>query len=190
MSTTGTHVNSDGLLQRYGAAHRQNFTYNRPRQVLTDGVIQEIVLPFDLGLVDSTFTNGVTYTEDLDNDGVRDGFTPGDAYIPAGAYVVDAYIYMTETAAGGTAIDVGSYEEDGTAIDADGFFDATDLTVASNKLDDGVFYGGDAGVSETGPDVGVQLSATKDAFVAIDCTGTFTAGKGVVIIRYIDELAV
>ena len=181
-----TWQNDDGLEVRFGGDHSDESSRLAPRALNTMGAIKEIVLDYDLELLSDTgeFSNAIGYTTDLDNDGARDGFHPGNASIPAGAYVIAAYHYVTEAAAGGTSIVIGGYQEDGTVVDADGFF-TSQLTAA---LTDGALFGGDADNANTGADVGVQASATLDVYPAVDCTGTFTAGKGRVIIRYIDEV--
>jgi len=184
--SANTWYNDDGLLVRMGADHSAEESEYAPRSVNTMGTVKEIVLKYDLELLSDTgeFSNGIGYTTDRDNDGDRDGFNPGNASIPAGAYIVGAEMYVTEAAAGGTSIVVGTYQEDGTVIDADGIL-ASILTAA---LTDGSYRGGDADNSETGALVGAQASASVASYPAVDVTGTFTAGKGVIIIKYIDEV--
>lgn len=181
-----TWQNSDGLKVRFGGDHSAEESKLGPCSVNTMGVIKQLVLDYDLQLLsDATeYSAGRGFTTDLNNDGVRDGFNPGDAKIPAGAYVTRALMYVTEAAAGGTSIVVGGFEEDGSVVDNDGFF----TTILTAALTDGALFGGDADQGDVGADVGVQVSATLDVYPAVDVTGTFTAGKGRVIIEYIDEV--
>lgn len=178
--------NDDGLTVNFGSEHAAPEARNRPRAIASGGMMKHIVLDFDLEHLSDTneFSNGVGYTTDRDNDGARDGFHPGDASIPAGAYVTRAYLYVDEAAAGGTSIVVGGYQEDGTAVDADGFF----TTILTAALTDGALLGGDADQADTGADVGVQVSSTLAVYPAVDVTGTFTAGQGRLIIEYFDEV--
>lgn len=178
--------NDDGLTVNFGGEHAAPEARNRPRAIASGGMMKHIVLDFDLELLSDTneFSNGISYTTDIDNDGARDGFHSGDAAIPAGAYVTRAYLYLDEAAAGGTSIVVGGYQVDGTVVDADGFF----TTILTAALTDGALLGGDADQGDTGADVGVQVHATLPVYPAIDCTGTFTAGQGRLIIEYFDEV--
>jgi len=126
--------------------------------------------------VDLDATDLPTYTADLNNDGTNDGFSGRDASIPAGAYITGAYLVVTEAFAGGTSINLGFHEQDGTAIDVDGI-DAgvTVAALAANRAVncDGALVGGTVTVG------------ADDAYFRAAPTGTFTAGKGTLYIEYV-----
>jgi len=118
------------------------------------------------------------FKADLDNDGTNDGYSGEDASIPAGSYIVDAYIVVETAFAGGTSINVGFYQEDGTVIDADGVDAAvTTAALGANKAVacDGALVGGTATVG------------ANDAYLRVVPTGTFTAGKAKLFIEYIKD---
>lgn len=164
-----TWYNPDGLLVEDGRDRRRKF--NQAKQVVTAGHIQEIKIPFDLAILGT----GTTYTTDRNNDGTKDGFNTGDCFIPDQAHVLSAEVFMFDTAAaGGTAITVGTFTETGTAIDADGFVTAA---VATNAA-----MAANARLAGNGAQINTAL--TQPGYVGIVATGTFTAGKGYVLIRY------
>src|SRR6185503_8784235 len=128
---TGTAQNADGLLVKFpGQYEAGNTPYvNRLRSMPTTGPMKWYKMDFDLELI-ATATVGYPY--DLTNDGTtRDGFTTGEAYLPAGSCIVRAFVVTTEVAAGGTDFVVGTFQVAGTAIDADGILDATDGAAAN-----------------------------------------------------------
>lgn len=102
--------------------------------------------------------------------------SPLDAFIPAGSFITAAYIVVTEAAAGGTSVNFGLYQQDGTVIDADGI-DAAVATAAlgatSAVVCDGALVGGTAQVG------------SNDAYFGAAATGTYTAGKGKLVIEFI-----
>ena len=173
----GTWNNADGLYIEYGRANKGKPW--RPYSVKSFGAQKEVVFEFDLA--NEVFDAGVTYTADLNNDGTLDGFTLGDFAIPDQAIIDSCDVYMSDEAgAGGTSVAVGTFTLDGTAIDADGLLTATEGAVAALTANTKV-----AGSS------GAQLGAgvTQAAYVAMTVAGTFTAGKGRVVIRYTDVRA-
>lgn len=95
--------------------------------------------------------------------------------IVSGARIKSATLKVTEAAAGGTSINIGTYKRaDGTALDADGI-DAAILTAA---LTAGAFIDCD------GAQVGAGTGLTEDAFVNVVATGTYTAGKFTLVVHY------
>jgi len=169
-----TYKNNDGLINRFGAYHGDPARrVNRPYSPAVFGSEKELVVHFDL---EHIVAGSVSYTEDLNNDGSLNGFTKRGAFIPAGAVVRSCELYVSEAAAGGTSIVVGAYEEDGSVIDADGF-NTTILTAAITA---------GAGIEGGGADIGEAVSTSLDSFVGIAATGTFTAGKGKLVIVFVD----
>ena len=103
-----------------------------------------------------------------------------DAFIPAGSYITGASLIVTTafTSGGSATLTVGTYQQDGTAVDADGI-DATIAlaALAANKAVacDGAAVGGTATVG------------ANDVYVeAIYGTAAFTAGEAKLVIEYIE----
>jgi hypothetical protein len=183
-----TWQNPDGVSVRFGQYHSdpRNDGTNRARGLNSFGAIKQIEIDYDLTQVPA---GGTFFPADLNNDGTFDGFTEHDAVIPARAAVLRAYLVASETAAGGTNVNVGVFEKDGTAIDADGLFAAVvtaDLAVGEVTAGNGalVLHSQTLGANRTGA---VSVGA-DDAYVSLGATGTFTAGKGRIVIEYIDPL--
>jgi hypothetical protein len=166
-----TWQNNDGLEVRYGDYHadpaRQT---NKLTSVKSFGNTDEFVIDFDLQHISA---GSVSYSTDLDNDGTVDGFTTGDARIPAGSFIKSAVLVLDEAAAGGTSITVGTYQVDGTVVDADGLVDST----ATAALTDGAYIKGAGALVEA------EAHATLDTYIGIAAVGTFTAGKGKLIVE-------
>lgn len=111
---------------------------------------------------------------------VEDGFPTGpadgdEAFLPAGAYITKAFLVVQEAFAGGTSVDVGLVQPDGTSIDADGL--AAGVTTAEMQAGEAVDF--------TGVFVGGTAALTQRAAVVIAPTGTFTAGKAKIFIEYV-----
>lgn len=149
-----TWVNDDGLLVRYGL--------NQGKRNAAAGVTnstskqQELVLEVEL-----TGAARTIYSTDLNNDGTNDGFSGLDTTLPAGAVITGQRVVVLETPAGGTNYTVGTFQANGTAVDADG------IRVAAGT---------------NGALVGTQLAAAAN--VTAVTTGTYTAGKVKVIVDY------
>lgn len=166
---TNTWYNADGLLVEYGRSRKRE--KNQPKAVNTDGHIVEVKFPFDL----SVHTTGTTYTTDRNNDGTKDGFNGGDTFIPDQAHILSAEVFMFDTAgASGTAITVGTFQEDGTAIDADGLVTAANGAVANLT----------ANARVAGSGALINTGVTQKSYLGLVASGTFTAGKGYVLIKY------
>ena len=180
MASTGTVNNKDGLLvQMSGDYQKWNSPYvNRLRYINSEGPFKYYVMDFDLELVGASTTY---FPFDLNNDGTRDGFTVGEAYLPSGSMITRTYVKTTEVAAGGTDFTIGTYSVTGSAIDADGIVDATDGAIANmGTLGESFVASGDLLDSGTG-----QVGITADSWVAVTTNGTFTAGKGRLIMEVI-----
>ena len=155
-------VNDDGLTVQFGAQRTAD-------RGATSGAMSRMV-------VNITATDLPGFTTDSNNDGTNDSFDGGDPYIPAGSYITNAYLVVTTAFAGGTSINFGLNELDGTVIDADGL-DAGVATaaMAANRAVamDGALVGGTVTVG------------ADDAYVKADATGAFTAGAAKLVIEYI-----
>lgn len=132
------------------------------------------------------------YTAASVNDAVKNA-------LPAYAAVTGVYLAIEETFAGGTSLEVGTVKaSDGTAVDADGFIPAA-VGVTANLVAGNLICGRGAQVLEA-PDAagtahvdadGVYVSAatgpicTVASLVSIVAVGTFTAGRGRLVVRYI-----
>lgn len=164
--------NADGLKVDYG---RENALKTfRPYSVKTLGTKTEVVFRFDLS-DQSVFAAGTTFTTDRDNDGTKDGFNLGDFVIPDQAVIDEATIYMTDTAgAGGTSIALGTFQLDGTAIDADGLITATNGAVANLTANN----------KQAGSGALIGTGVTQDSYVGLVVVGTFTAGVGEVHLTF------
>jgi len=91
--------------------------------------------------------------------------------IPANATIVSSK-WITGTAwAGGTSLNVGLYQGDGTVIDADGLDAAITPTTAGAVIDG------------NGALVGASIGANAGE-LTVAATGTYTAGTATVIVEY------
>lgn len=181
MASTNKWVNDDGLPVTFGnywADNERPGDLNHPSNLEVYGAFKEIVLPFDFTKLTINATN---YPADLNNDGTVDGFTGEDIVIPAGAIVDSVKFYVSEAGAGGAgaAVSLGLFQADGTAIDADGLMTASAGAIANYTL---------GAVSGSGAVIGKTPSATLDAHIAfVTANASLTAGKGFVLIRYVDK---
>lgn len=182
------YTNKDGLQVKFPNYYSdpKNFV-NRPRALPSKGgLVKEIVIDYDLELLGA---NGVSYTSDLNNDGTRDGFNTGDIYLPAYSSVLRCTLVVTEAAAGGTSVTLGTFGLTGTAINAAALITATPTTgsglVANLDTVGARTYGDGALLATTAETASVGAA---DAYLALTAAGTFTAGKGRILIEYIDPL--
>lgn len=183
MAKVGTWQNPDGLTVKFADYYKnpENFV-NRPREVLAKS-IKEVVIDYDLARLGA---NGVSYTTDLNNDGVADGFNTGDCYLPAHASVLQVILVVTEAAAGGTSITLGTFQLNGTAISANSLITAIEGVLANLDTVGARVYGVGALLATTAETASVGAA---DAYLALTASGTFTAGKGRILIRYLDPVA-
>jgi hypothetical protein len=150
-----TYVNQDGLEVRFGS----DIGNRGDKAGVTTGAgkRRELVL-----LIDLEGPARTTFTADLDNDGTNEAFNSSNTPLPANVIIDQVRVIETETPAGGTDWAVGTYEEDGTVVDADGLVTA---------------------LGAAGAQVGTQT--TDVWYVAVVTTGTYTAGKLKIIVEYI-----
>lgn len=125
---------------------------------------------------------------------------PTSSSTDVGAHVLPPYaliesaLLVVETAfAGGTSYDIGLTQTDGTAIDADGIFAALPLANINAKGEShrALLRDSDGTASLTDNFAGAFLNnsgQTGSAFssnVKVTATGTFTAGKAHLYVRYL-----
>ena len=155
-----TYINQDGLEVRFGS----DIGNRGAKAGVTTGAGKRRELVLDVDLV-ALGAGGISFTADLNNDGTKDGFNPSNTPLPIGAVIDQVRIITLTTPAGGTSFAVGTYQENGTVVDADGIWT-------------------DAGAA--GAQVGaVVASATGPWYVAVDATGTYTAGRIKIVVEYI-----
>lgn len=189
-SGAGQWYNSDGLLVKFPQYQTipANFI-NKSRIMNTYGPTRQIAYYFDLTKL---ATGGIAFTTDINNDGVVDGFNAGDVYIPGGSAIVSVRGIVITPLAGGTALVFDVYEIDGsnTTITNHSIYTATAGATANWSVQgevvtpDGVLPYNSA--SYVGADA---IPTTRDAFLAIKASGTFTAGTGLIMVDYIPTAA-
>lgn len=179
MATTEIWDNDDGLVIKFGTERSKQ---PRAGEVRTAGPVHTLTMDVDF----SDLLNnapGAGFDVDSDAGGDFDSFSGMQTFIPAGSLVTRATFFaLTDWAdsAGTMDIDVGAYQKDGTAIDADGFI--------ANMLE------GVLDVGELVEGAGALVSTTiglLDAYVVIQDVGvaTLSAGTGRLVIEYIPPLA-
>ena len=175
--------NADGLKVRFAGYQGQKRTRkNVFVEVEVDGNFREFVCHYDLTLIPTTTTS---YTTDRNNDGTVDGFNSGDLFIPANSIVISADIYTLVAAAGGTEIEVGGYQEGGTVIDRDGLITAANASTANLAASQRVIGTG-ADLADANAENGV---GANNYYPGIYANGTFTAGTGKIVIRFVEPAA-
>lgn len=154
MANNVTWNNNDGLLVRFGedqgvrGVHTGSTQSNSKEQELTFRVVL-------------TGAAGTRYPDDLNNDGTVDGFSGLNGFLPAGVVPTKWVVNTIVAPAGGTSYAIGTYQANGTAIDADGIRT-------------------DAGAD--GAQIGTTLAA--NSYVTVNTTGTYTAGTLEITVQY------
>lgn len=156
-----TWTNEDGLRVNFNLESAENV----PVGVTTSGSNGKLIAEFDS-----------QNPRNMDTAGNTNGREVG---IPPNSYVKSAHLVVTEafTSAGSTTLTIGLAQDDGTAIDADGF----DATIAKTAIDavgdvvvcDGALVGG---VVRTGTNYGYVYFTTG--------SGPWTAGKAKLIVEF------
>lgn len=157
-----SYINADGLYNLTGAA--QGAVQDKGTAV--DDVRKTLVYTIDLKTVGSSFGAA--------------NIDPNDPQIPANAYIVDAYLIMSEAATSGGAatLTVGTYLANGTAVVAGGVTSASAITTID-------------AIGEVLKCAGTQVNGaltvgTAPVYVgALYGTAAFTAGKGKLVIEYV-----
>lgn len=175
--------NADGLTVKFAGYFRDPAnSINKVHDLVVRGGIKQLEIDFDLTRIPS---GTVSYTTDLNNDGTKDGFNLGDGYLPANSSVLRATVVSSDAAAGGTSFTIGTYTIAGAAIAATGLVTATEGVLANINAAGKRTFGAGSLVAAAAGTAGVGAA---DAFIGISTTGTFTAGRGRIIIEYIDPV--
>lgn len=175
-----SYTNSDGL---YVLTDEDQGEVNRSGGVTIGAVRKTLVFEVDdftqLGTNQISFWN---YQSGLaaGDAGINDP-APDAMFIPADSIILNSYIVMdaAATSGGSAVLNVGLYEKDGTAIDADGI----DAGVAVAALT------ADAVIASDGALAVASNVGADDAYVGVDYdTAAFTAGSAKIVIEYMQVL--
>lgn len=177
---SGTWKNSDNLIVKFhGQYDIANPPFvNRLRTVNNEGPLKYAIMDFDLETVGASTT---WFPFDLNNDGTNDGFSDEENYIPSGATILRVVCRTTEIAAGGTSFALGAYSITGSTLDDDGLITDTNAAIANMDHLGDVVIGTGAYVADG---AGEPNATIADMYLAIKTTGTYTAGKGQILIEY------
>jgi hypothetical protein len=162
------YTNADGLTRHYGP---QDVRDQAHQTVDVGGGVKQLV-------VDVSFDALPGFDADASGGSTPDSFSDAAARIPALSGIVSARFLVTTPFAGGTSYTVGLYTKAGAAIDADGLLTAAQLATANIDAAGDFIVGSGALVEAT---VGAA-----DAYLLMAASGTFTAGKGRLVIEYIE----
>ncbi len=159
--------------------------------------------PFAVGARESTRGNvkEIEYNFTFDNLPAWTAANALDALVPvlpAYAVIIDAVLLVTEPFAGGTALEVGTFQAvAGTVVDADGIIPAAVGVVANlNAAGEGVYGTGiqvlnslynTGGVAATGIIAVANTTGATTTVIGVVATGTFTAGRGRLVVSYLDR---
>lgn len=152
-------VNSTGSVQHYGA--RLSTTEpGYPGTTAEKTIEREIVIRFNY--------------DNLPNYSSTDASVLS---IPKGSVIVSASLQVETAFAGGTSYAVGLYDSAGNAIDADGLITDANAPVANINAQYKVVVG-------SGALVGAVSSTSADGQIVVTATGTFTAGRAKLVVKY------
>ena len=159
-------TNSDGLTQEYGKRTVEDDIRRNPSVY---GAISQVAVQLD-------YDNFPNYDEDASGGATMDSFGDKQAFVPAGSFIVNAYLVVETAFAGGTNVTIGLYNKAGTAIDADGI----DATIATAALAANMAVVCDGALVR-----GTATVGAADAYLKATFTGTYTAGKSRLVIEYV-----
>ena len=149
--------NEDGLTVRFGQDQARE----------TTGMLGKagVVGAKEQMIVELAWDNLPGPTTDLNNDGVLNGYSDQDAYIPLGAFITGAYITVESSflAAGAATLDLGFKDIAGNVLDLNGI----DAVLAIAALAD------TAGVVCDGADVAGVLNMAIDSYIYSTVTTCF-----------------
>lgn len=155
--------NADGLHVRYGTSRSE---------VMKGGEVS--------GWKSKTIEHKFTYADVADTDTAA--VNPHEAFIPAGAVITRAFLFVTTAFVGATAVlDIGVKQADGTNIDDDGILTTGIATI--DALGDVVV--GDGALVAAADLTGVRLTADAYIMTTYD-TAALTAGAGTLVVEYIE----
>lgn len=162
MSKSAYWTNDDGLVIGFGARTAED---KRGGVVRTAGAENEHVIDFGY-------------------DDLPDGSTDGSyTSIPANAVPIDAYFEVLEAFAGGTSYDIDFVDSAGSAIGTgtDKLWDAlvlADINAVGERSVSSTHGGTNSGNA-------LNVALASDGMIKVTATGSFTAGKGRLVIKYV-----
>ncbi|MGD9276926.1 MAG: hypothetical protein PVJ67_07175 [Candidatus Pacearchaeota archaeon] len=162
MSKSSEWTNDDGLVVGFGARVSEDL---RGGKVRTEGNVEEHVVEFSY-------------------DDLPDGSTDGSyLQIPANAVPIDAYLEVITGFAGGTSYDIDLVDSAGSAIGSgeDKLWDAlalADINTAGERSVSSTHGGTNSGNA-------LNVALASAGMLKVAATGTFTAGKARIVIRYV-----
>jgi hypothetical protein len=164
---TVRYTNADGLTQQYGTKDAQNHLMRSHRVA---GAVGQLVIDF-------SWDNLPGFDEGADQSATMTRFSEQQAFLPAGAWIKSATLLVQSAMTGTTGtLTIGTYQKDGTVIDADGIDAAiAQADLAANKV---VLCNGD----QVGGVNGVGANA---AYVRATTGGTVTGGEFRLVIEYV-----
>ena len=164
----GIETNSDGLTRRYGSVGHDGVGNIRATSV--GGAGGQLVIDF-------TWDNLPGFDEEAGGGTTPDSFSGLQARIPGGSYIESAYLVVKEAMTGTTGtLTIGTYEQDGTVIDADGI----DAAIAQAAL------AADRAVDCDGAQVGGTVTVgAEDAYIRAVTGGTVTGGEFRLVVNYV-----
>lgn len=147
-------VNTVGVF--YGPRTVEN---KLPSVLNTDGTVRELVIDFDFNSLPSTDATDALVLA-----------------IPANSLIESAVLTVKTAFAGGTSLAVGLSTTAGVAVDADGLITDANAPLANVNAAGKIVKG-------SGALVGVS-SGSAATQVTVTATGTFTAGKATLVVKY------
>ena len=162
MSKASEWTNDDGLVVGFGVRTSEDL---RGGQTNTAGALEEMVIEFNYDDLPTGSTDGSYGT------------------VPANAIPVDAYFETVTAFAGGTSYDIDFVDSAGSAIGTgtDKLWDAlvlADINAAGERSVSSTHGGTNSGNA-------LNVALASAGMLKVTATGTFTAGKGRIVIRYI-----
>lgn len=174
-----TYTNSDNLVVQVGrqGIYAGNVKY---QEVRNDGALSYLI-------IDWRYNSLPGFDQDTGGGTTPDSFSEAVPYIPANSLVTNVWTVVTTAFASGTSYVMGTYQKDGTVIDADGFYTGTELAVAGMNAKGKILRPDGVDVlTSTGTFDDAVVHTTANAYVLITATGTFTAGRARTVIQYIN----
>ena len=167
-------------------------------QPIINGVPQNFGVPPSVNKKGAVLANDglvrtVAYKFTYDDLPTNSSTDVGVHVFPAYSQIVEAFILVETAFAGGTSYDIGLVQTDGTAIDTDGIFAALPLANinAKGKMHRALIRDSDGSGSLTDNFSGTLMNysgvtgVSTPANLKVTATGTFTAGKAHLYVRYI-----
>lgn len=167
-------------------------------QSIINGVPQNFGVPPSVNkkgavITDDGLVRTVAYEFTYDDLPTNSSTDVGVHIFPAYSQIVEAFILVETAFTGGTSYDIGLVQTDGTAIDTDGIFAALPIASinAKGEMHRALLRDSDGTGSLTDNYTGALLNyagavgASTPANLKVTATGSFTAGKAHLYVRYI-----